>query len=240
MWTKLRNAFIAAKKRRKTKSGQAAKKIAPWKFEKEMSFLIPFLEMRETCSNLETRTNDEDEEEPDSEEHPTELLDNTEVFTSTQTQGERNEEKSARYISATNRKSQNPAHEMVQIMKRNAAIREKRYDNKPPVKDLDEVDMFYLSMAKTVKRLSKLEQAKIRMTLCQLVSEAEIRSIDGSAGEYTTTSSLGSVSSLVSPPAISPMSEADQVSMMSTFGAQSSSCPSTSNFSSYTNQYHNL
>uniref|UniRef100_A0A6P7FTP1 Uncharacterized protein LOC114333893 n=1 Tax=Diabrotica virgifera virgifera TaxID=50390 RepID=A0A6P7FTP1_DIAVI len=139
-----------------------------------MSFLIPSLEMRETCSNLETRTNDENIlVEPDFEEHLTELLDDIEELT----ERERDEQISPCYSPATSLKCQNPAHEMVQIMKKNAENYMKRYDN--DVNNLDEVDMFYLSMAKTVKKLPPLEQAKIRMTLCQLVSEAEIRKIAG-------------------------------------------------------------
>lgn len=39
----------------------------------------------------------------------------------------------------------------------------------------DEIDMFYLSIAKTVKKLAPVEQAKLRMTICNIVSEAEIR-----------------------------------------------------------------
>jgi len=33
-------------RRREKKSGQAAKKIAPWKFEQQISFLLPYLENR--------------------------------------------------------------------------------------------------------------------------------------------------------------------------------------------------
>lgn len=45
-WTKLRNAYTNARKRRNTKSGQAAKNTPKWKYEDQMSFFIPTLEPR--------------------------------------------------------------------------------------------------------------------------------------------------------------------------------------------------
>ncbi|XP_063865402.1 uncharacterized protein LOC135103301 [Scylla paramamosain] len=52
-WTKLRNAYTNARKRRNTKSGQAAKNTPKWKYEDQMSFLIPTLEPRSTHGNVE-------------------------------------------------------------------------------------------------------------------------------------------------------------------------------------------
>ncbi|XP_050309508.1 uncharacterized protein LOC126745612 [Anthonomus grandis grandis] len=65
-WNKLRNCFFNAQKRRKTKSGQASTKLAKWKFEKEMEFLLPYLETRQRQTNLIEEVqelNDEDDEE---------------------------------------------------------------------------------------------------------------------------------------------------------------------------------
>ncbi|KAL1509242.1 hypothetical protein ABEB36_004008 [Hypothenemus hampei] len=188
--------------------------------------------MRDTCTKLEKRPND-GEEAPyavDISEQPSQVQESEET----------SQQKVSNYNFSTSRKSQNPAQKMVQIMKQNASMRMKRYENKPETKELDEVDMFYLSMTKTVKRLSHLEQAKIRMTLCQLVSEAEIRSIEKSAPGHFTTPSGTSVSSLVLTPATSPMSNLDQSSMISASSAQPLLYPSTSSFSPYINEYHNM
>lgn len=38
----------------------------------------------------------------------------------------------------------------------------------------DEVEMFYLSMAKIAKRLPKSKEAKLRMEICNKVSEAKL------------------------------------------------------------------
>jgi len=47
-WTKLRNCFLNAIRRRRNKtSGQATKNIPPWRFSQQMEFILPFLENRE-------------------------------------------------------------------------------------------------------------------------------------------------------------------------------------------------
>lgn len=47
-WEKLRRCFCNARNRRKeeTKSGMASKKNSVWKYEPQMSFIIPYLESR--------------------------------------------------------------------------------------------------------------------------------------------------------------------------------------------------
>ncbi|KAL4126668.1 hypothetical protein QTP88_010877 [Uroleucon formosanum] len=44
--------------RRQKTSGQSAKHIPAWKFSKQMEFLLPFLENRETHSNIEVHNQD--------------------------------------------------------------------------------------------------------------------------------------------------------------------------------------
>lgn len=47
-WENLRRCFCNARNRRKeeTKSGMASKKKSLWKYELQMSFIIPYLESR--------------------------------------------------------------------------------------------------------------------------------------------------------------------------------------------------
>ncbi|XP_049954718.1 uncharacterized protein LOC126470754 [Schistocerca serialis cubense] len=59
-WNKLRKAYIQAKHRRATKSGQAAESLSKWKFEDEMAFLNPTLVTRKTRGNAEDSPNNED------------------------------------------------------------------------------------------------------------------------------------------------------------------------------------
>ncbi|XP_069681162.1 uncharacterized protein [Periplaneta americana] len=71
IWEKLRKSFLQAMNRRRNKkSGQAARKFAPWKFEQQMSFLLPYLENRKTHDNLEDlqeEPQDEPEDDPTTE-----------------------------------------------------------------------------------------------------------------------------------------------------------------------------
>uniref|UniRef100_A0A2S2PUB2 BESS domain-containing protein n=1 Tax=Schizaphis graminum TaxID=13262 RepID=A0A2S2PUB2_SCHGA len=64
---------------------------------------------------------------------------------------------------------------MVEIMRSNAAFRREKYE-KTAYNNMnhDEVELFYLSMAKIAKRLPKAKEAKLRMEICNRVSQAEL------------------------------------------------------------------
>lgn len=177
-----------AQKRRKTKSGQAATKLLKWKYENEMEFLLPYLETRQTHTNLTEEIqelNDVDDEDATVQETP-ESQDEHEVCDNN------NSPSRSSFASVvkkqTPRRSQTltPSQQLVNIMKENAELRKSRYKNVPKSagdqSTLDEIDMFFLSMAKTVKRLSPIEQATIKMKICTLISETEIRQMKGQAG----------------------------------------------------------
>lgn len=53
---------------------------------------------------------------------------------------------------------------MVQIMRENALMRRERYEKKLAIGN-DEIEMFYMSMAKIAKRLPKSKEAKLRMEI---------------------------------------------------------------------------
>lgn len=48
----------------------------------------------------------------------------------------------------------------------------------------DETELFFLSISETVKRLPPVDQARIKMELCKLVYETEIRQLEA---EYEET-----------------------------------------------------
>ena len=69
-WEKLWRCFLNALHRQQnTKSGNGVKKIVPWRFGLEMSFLLPSLDTKNTQSNVQKEENLEDiqidEQEPD-------------------------------------------------------------------------------------------------------------------------------------------------------------------------------
>lgn len=69
-----RDAFIRAMKKSQTTSGQSAKFIKKWKYEEEMSFLLPHMKERDTISSInipsdaENETNNDETEIFDKEE----------------------------------------------------------------------------------------------------------------------------------------------------------------------------
>lgn len=77
------------------------------------------------------------------------------------------------------RKKSNYNEEMVEIMRPNATFRREKYEEKAYMKkfessDLNQVELFYLSMAKIAMCLPKAKEAKLRMEVCNKVSEAEL------------------------------------------------------------------
>lgn len=71
------------------------------------------------------------------------------------------------------RKKPDHAGELVDILRENASIRKERNEKKQ-FSGHDDVELFYLSMAKIAKRLPKAKEAKLRMEICNKVSEAEL------------------------------------------------------------------
>jgi len=64
--------------------------------------------------------------------------------------------------------------QMVNVMKENSYLRQRRHEEKTTIRDMDETDMFFLSMAKMTNQLPSLEQAIIKLQLSQAVLKAQI------------------------------------------------------------------
>lgn len=79
----------------------------------------------------------------------------------------------SRKETSVKRKKIDHAGEMVNIMRENAAIRKEKYEKKQS-SGHDDVELFYLSMAKIAKRLPKAKEAKLRMEICNKVSETQL------------------------------------------------------------------
>lgn len=60
-------------------------------------------------------------------------------------------------------------------MKSSHDLRLQKQQNKQQCKDMDETDLFFLSMS---KELPKLEQSKIKLDLHSAISQAEIRLLE--------------------------------------------------------------
>lgn len=173
----MRNAYLNAMKRRKTKkSGQAAKTITPWKYEEQMSFLQVYIESRPTVTNLES---------PVSPPNSTECLPDThsEGFDEDATRSPfYNRSPTPQSIrsnsSQSGRRNKTNLQELYDLMKSSHELRLQKTQNKQQDKEMDDSDLFFLSMSKAVKKLPKLEQSKIKLDLHTAISQAEIRFLE--------------------------------------------------------------
>ena len=178
--------YIGYKKKENKKWTSSCKKSSVGSMKKKCVFLAPYLETRNTITNIQA-DNDDTDTQVDTEEGRSEIIsddDETIMNEAAKDDQTSNISSASTTISDTfvpKKRKTTPAQEIISIMKNNAVMRADRAaQNKKP--ELDEVDMFYLSMAKTVKKLPQIDQAKIRMKLCQLVSEAEIRQLSPMTG----------------------------------------------------------
>lgn len=111
-------------------------------------------------------------------------------------------------------KVNNPAFAMVEVMKQNANLRQKKFEQKnanlsmTSSPDLDETDMFFLSMSRMTKKLPPIDQTTIKLNLSNSVLQAEIRNYEKQENiYYSQPSSLHSGSSRISythTPLVSP------------------------------------
>ncbi|CAF4875030.1 unnamed protein product [Pieris macdunnoughi] len=182
-WSKLRNCFTNALKRRHKKSGQAAAKAVPWKFEKQMEFLLPYVEGRSTFTNL-SKSNDgdstQDFEYQFSEESavspPPTIRSPTPGTSSLRPSIANTQNSSASFTTRRidkNDNDNNVLKEMVNVLKKTQEMRQKR-----AVSDMDENDLFFLSMSKQLKKLPKTDQADIKFQLHKLIHESEMKMLN--------------------------------------------------------------
>lgn len=62
-WSNIRDQYRKVLNKKKTSSGQASKKILKYKYEDQLSFLKPYFQERPTTTNIESRSNSEEEDE---------------------------------------------------------------------------------------------------------------------------------------------------------------------------------
>ncbi|XP_056629799.1 uncharacterized protein LOC130440569 [Diorhabda sublineata] len=195
-WEKLRRCFTNALNRRRNKNnGEGTKKMHPWKYEKEMSFLLPSIDTRNTQNNLLIKEIQKESLVKFFDEIGTRKSDNNnlvdtrnmlkdEILSNKNSQDERNENEFYNIQSETDmnspsdsskkRKRQTGDTSIIQTIKIKKE-KQNRHDDKTFLsRDLDETDMFFLSLAKTTKRLPSIEQAKVKLIVSQTVLQAQI------------------------------------------------------------------
>lgn len=165
-WRKLRDNYRKAKQLRKTKSGQSAKKIKPIKFEKELAFLDPHLQQPQELqtSNLLVPSSGDDSDADGSSQQLTEGFsepptpDSAKSVASTSTC----------HLSRSKRKREHVQHSPMQEY-----LQFKREQQVSSQTNAHPLDVFFSSMAATVKTFPAPTQLNIKRQVFQLVTDAE-------------------------------------------------------------------
>ena len=172
-WDKLRRCYINAINRRRNKR-EVQKKISHWKYEQEMSFLLPFINTRKTHEKIKEETflenqNFEEIDYSQDQDCVSEkvFVESSEISSRPQTEEldpniQQWDHINKRELSASSGSESD--------------LKDNRVFNKyKKVEELDETDMFYLSMARMSKTLPLLEQAQIKLQLSNSVLQAQIK-----------------------------------------------------------------
>ena len=155
-----------------TKSGHSAPvKIPKWKYADEMSFVRPYLRERDTITNLEIDIKGETDEE--------ELLQAESEHEGTAEQEEqtptsaRNKFKNEVFQATLKRPRYQPEMASAVIMKYLVESDKKRQAETP----VDPIDVFFKSIAATVKTFSPYHQNICKSRIFAIVSEVELTEI---------------------------------------------------------------
>ncbi|CAH1115132.1 unnamed protein product [Psylliodes chrysocephalus] len=181
-WDKLRRCYINALSRRRTRREDSTKNIHPWKYELQMSFLLPFIESRKQHSlnlpnNVEIFIEDSDiqnENKYDTAE------DQDQKFDTSLYENDDSSNLSAKLsLPSVKRlklmRSDNAYQEAVNVY--NEDVSNRKFNetySATSILDMDETDMFFISMSKMTKKLAPIDQAKIKLLLSNAVLSAQI------------------------------------------------------------------
>lgn len=168
-----------------------------FKFQEKKYFNLLFL--FRTCSNLEPEIKENADVQETQDNSETEVVgaDSDVAEYQEESKVERNENKLQEDTQqARNRdmldkakkrklcKKGDAAAELVYIMQENTNLRRRKYENrmtaaesiKTPLDNMDDIDLFFLSMGKMTKKLPKYEQTYVKLAVSNAVLQAEQRS----------------------------------------------------------------
>ncbi|GFU15337.1 BESS domain-containing protein [Nephila pilipes] len=173
MWRKLRNCYLNAINRRQNKN------IPKWKYEDEMSFLLPFIDVRSSDNDMELHSQSSGINNISGSYHEG-TIDNS-MLSEREDSSEMILPETSSFVPKKEPDDENM--DIMSIARRRTTFRAfKQYEQTRPVHD--ETEMFFLSISETVKRLPAVDQARIKMEVCKLVYESEIRQLEA---EYEET-----------------------------------------------------
>lgn len=185
-WFTLRDSFRRTLKKRKSKTGEKRKKWKPWKFEKEMAFLLPCFEERSQVSNLgdisERDSDDIGDDDGNSGDNESVAEDESRPSSATSrhscVQSQPNESISSGVSSVITNK---PGHRFKKAQKtppvRAAQVLQTYLENKTPKQPEDQLTKFFQAMELTVRSLPYPLQLQTKSKIFQIVNEAEMRAV---------------------------------------------------------------
>ncbi|XP_003396199.1 uncharacterized protein LOC126915783 [Bombus affinis] len=191
-WNSLRDSFRRSlRKRKDTKSGQAANKIRKWRYEDEMSFLIPYMKERETITSVQVHVSDESNDELD-DVNTTE--DNSNLI-------ERSSSSKVSDIPIETFRRKMKREPATAVLMDYASSNTNRTVNEEQ-QTMDDIDLFFKSIALTVKKLSPYNQIIAKARVSSVISELQIQELSNTNRQHFSSESLNS--SAVSTPTPSP------------------------------------
>ncbi|CAH2088472.1 unnamed protein product [Euphydryas editha] len=173
-WSCLRNNYRKALKNRAYKSGDAAKKKRPIKFEKELEFLQKFFQDRPQLSNLDSSS--EDTQHIENTQPPETAL--TVPFPEAQSpvsqmsfSSHASDSRPARHVRQRSYMSSEAQH-----TETTAEILKKYIENQK--KEQHPMEIFFQAMAATAKTLSPKLQTELKRDVLRIVTDVEIKHLE--------------------------------------------------------------
>lgn len=169
-WKNVRDGLTKWLRTTKTKSGDGAKNVKPYKYARILEFLMPFLANRETVSNLPD--SEEDISDNDSTREDEEFENTAE---SGPTFGDKAEIASIA-SSATSKKAATKGQKrsLDYVDQTLCDYLKKKTSTTVTSEEPDEIDLFLKSMASTIRKLPARKRADVRFQIHNIVHQAEM------------------------------------------------------------------
>ncbi|PNF43208.1 hypothetical protein B7P43_G15662 [Cryptotermes secundus] len=169
---KLQDSHRQAMLRRKTKSGQGARKMKPWKYEARMSFLLSDLTPRQTESNIDVVEETEEREDgvgltlDEEEEEQTES-----AFQNRRESRSKNGRKFGKRF--------DKEHNVDKVI---TFMQEKERDRKQP----GELEYFFASVCESTKHLPRCFQLRVKQDVMKAILNAEMECLGTESSTFST------------------------------------------------------
>ncbi|XP_008187410.1 uncharacterized protein LOC103310547 [Acyrthosiphon pisum] len=182
IWTSLRDGYRRAAKKSITVSGQKTKFVKKWKYADEMEFLKPHMKERDSISNIDVVTDDEDDVLSHSDDEEIQVggensvsfenaVQNVETSFSTPAPVQPRQKKCKKTSSLKPPETASSTLMKYIIEQKNS---EQSY---PTTSKLDAMDQFFLSMCSTVKQFSPYFQHIAKTKIFHIISELELEQL---------------------------------------------------------------